>query len=200
MRFSVFLLVLCLNQFSNAQEENVQFVFPEIQTLFQGYDHLLSIGFKDKSVKQLRLVCAECDTIIKLKDGNYIVRPGMKENVTIQVFDRKKKLVSSESFKVFKIPMPIMRLDNFEAFSEVDSLPIEISLNLSPEVPLRIGFPIFNWSISIEGKTVFGSGRLLSEEAKKLMLEKKKGMMIVEVHFRDVFEKRILTEGFTLNL
>lgn len=200
MRILSVFLIFISSYISRAQEENIQFVFPENQMLFQGYDILLSIGFKVKKVNQLTVVCAACDTLIKLKDGKYLVRPGMNESITVQAFDKKRKLVATKSFKIYKIPMPIMRLDHFEAFSEVDSLPKEIHLKLSPEVPLNMGFAILSWSITLEGITVVGSGRLLSQEAKKLMQEKKKGMMIVEVHFRDVVEKRILKEGFVLNL
>jgi hypothetical protein len=193
-------LVLFLNFLSFGQKDNVQFLFPEVQTLFQGYANRLIVSFTNKKQKKFSVSCLECDSLFKLKDGSFILKVGMVDEITLVAVNRKNEIVNSKKFKVFEIPLPLLRLDKYEPFSKIDSVPSKINLKLSPEVPLNIGFFIQNWKITIDEKTISGRGSEITEEAKNFILENKTGMLIIDVEFSDPFRKRKITEAFFLDL
>lgn len=200
LRLFLFLCFSAVSFSAWSQKENVIVSFPEIQMLFEGYSNRMTISFKEKAYRKFTVNCNLCDSIFKLKDGSYVVQPGSTEKVTIEVLNRKNQLVSSKTYSVFKLPEPIMSLDENKAFSKITTVPSRINLALSPEVPINMGFAIFNWTLIIDGKKIKGQGSEFSIEAKEAMLNKKEGIILIEIDYADVNERKLMIEGFVLNL
>ena len=86
------ILLLLKTSILFSQNENIIVSQPEMNTFHKGFSQIISIGFSQKIIKKVTVVCEECDTIFCLKDNNYLVKPGQNDSVVIKVLSKNDEI------------------------------------------------------------------------------------------------------------
>jgi hypothetical protein len=197
------LLVLLVFKTSMAfsQNENIILSQPEMNTFYKGFSQIISIGFRHKKIKKLKVICVKCDTIHYLKDNYYLVKPGQNDSITLEVFSKNDQILYSQKYKTRNLPIPTLKIDNFQPLDTISALPSLLSLENSIDPNIRVGFVIMEWKTTINGRNFNGLGSKFSKEFTEFLEKQKKGMFMIEINYRgpDKISKTI-KELFFFNL
>jgi hypothetical protein len=185
---------------SYSQRDDVFLSFPEITTLFEGYDNLVTIQSKKRKNEHFVLECEGCITI-KITDENskenkWIIKTDKLGAIFLRVKNRSNQVIIEKKVQVLPIPYPNVFLDDANAQSIVKTLPEKIVLKLDQSVPTVIGFAIYKWEILIDDKVFQGVGSKLSGELRDYLYLKRKGIININIQYAYPLGKRQIKELF----
>ncbi len=180
------LLILLLFKTSTlfSQNENIIISQPETNTFYKGFSQIIRIGFSHKKVKKVKVICEKCDTIYYLKDNYYLVKSAQNDSITIDVLSKNDKILYSHIYKTRNIPIPNLKIDDFQPLDTISVLPNLLSLENSIDPNIRIGFVVMEWKTNSNGRNFNGFGSKFSKEFIEFIKEQKKGMFMIEINYR----------------
>lgn len=206
LKYIIAVLIFINTAISFSQNKNFTVSIPYTLSLYKGVDNLVEVGFVEKKMKYT-IECIGCDTLIKLKntENRYVVKLALDSTskITIVIKNKKGKLIQSTEINTFSPPKPILKLNNYFGFENIDSIPSTFKIVHEKHIPLHINYFIFNWKISIKDRIFEGKGKYLTDEVIDYMNEVKNGLMLVEIDYSGPFYKGkhdIIKEAFILNL
>ncbi|WP_417265110.1 hypothetical protein [Brumimicrobium sp.] len=187
-----------------AQNGNVVIVFPNSAVLYEAYSSVLKVGFTKKKIRKFILECEGCDTIYQKSENDpteFVLTPGSVNKVVLKLKDpRKNTILERLEIKVTKPPAPTLKIDHHDSQYKVKNIPENLYLEKPKDLPIISEYFILSWTIKINDTVLKGFTSKLTEEVKNYIQQKNKGIMRIEVIYRDVYGKQEMNEFFEFEL
>lgn len=200
-RMIVYLLIVIggMNPTAHGQKKEPFIIFPEVRTLYSGFDNLVRIYSENSKIK---LECTGCDTVYKLPDkkNEWVVRGDQQRTITLIVKDKKEHILHEEKIQITPVPKPFVYLDGIGAQSVLSEIPSTIALKLDESIPLSVQFSIIQWQIKINEQEFKGAGKFISEEVKAYINKMKNGIIHLVITYYDPTGKYEMNEFFALKI
>jgi hypothetical protein len=175
---------------------------PKSEIIYSGFDNLIKVSFSNKKIKNITLSCIDCDTIrpIDIDNNEWLIKANKIGTTIITAKNKKGKEIGKRSFLVIQSPAPTVFLDSMNAQSTISEIPTFIKLELDPVIPITMGFYVKKWTIIVDGVSLYGSGKELTEEVKSLLKIKKSGILILKVDYMSAFGNEKINEIFEFEI
>lgn len=187
-----------------AQKSNVVLIFPNSVVLYEGYSSVLKVGFTEKRIKKFNLECEGCDTLYQRSENDlteFVITPADTDKIVLKLKDRKKNVIVERlEIKVTKPPVPTLKIDNQDSQEKIKTIPENLHLENSPNIPITSGYVIMSWTIKIQENIYTGFSSKLTEEVKNIIRLQKKGTIIIEIIYRDVYGKQKMKDIFEFEI
>jgi len=182
-------------------QKDVPIYLPEMRVFYPGYDNAIQLGVNKRKAKKLKIVCDSCDTVrpSMSKSNEWLIRSNKLGETKISVIDKKGQIKSEKVFYTRPIGKPEVYLDGVASDESIHFIPNEISLKLSPSIPISIGFIVTKWTLEINGQKIEGTSSKLSGKAKILLQGQQKGFIKLSLRYADPWGYHTLQELFEWN-
>lgn len=188
----------------SAQKSNVVLSFPNSVVLYEGYSSVLKVGFTEKRIKKFNLECEGCDTLYQRSENDlteFVIAPADTDKIVLKLKDRKKNIIVERfEIKVTKPPVPTLKIDNQDSQEKIKTIPENLHLENSPNIPITSGYVIMSWTIKIQENIYTGFSSKVTEEVKNRIRQQKKGTIIIEIIYRDVYGKQKMKDIFEFEI
>lgn len=182
MRFLLLMLVFH-STFLFAQENEIDIYQPDLHVFYSGFGSVISLKSNGKINRNAQVICRECDTIYRVKEHTYLVKPGKTDSIQLQVVSRKGNVLHALKYKVRALPIPEVKIDGFATLDTLTISPRKISLHTSLDEFVYVGFAVRSWKVTINQTVFEGFGHTLSEKFIQYLETQRQGMFLIEIQY-----------------
>lgn len=163
---SLIVLFSLISISSFAQEPNAAIELKEMNVLYRGYSSKIEVAVSNSVDSNLRLSCANCDTLYRLNSNQYVIKPSKALKTSIRVNLKSgdsTKLIEQIDYKVRAMPDPVLFWGSSKDGNKASKASRLLQAKYTPEIPLQASFRIIKWTITLKEESVSGIGGNLSK-------------------------------------
>lgn len=166
-----------------AQENEMDIYQPDLHVFYSGFGSVISLKSNSKINRNVQVICRECDTVYRVKEHTYLVKPGKTDSIQLQVVSRKGNVLHALKCEVRALPIPEMRIDGFAPLDTLTVLPKNISLHTPVNEFVQVGYAVKSWKVTINQTVFEGFGYRLSDKFIQHLETQRQGMFLIEIQY-----------------